>query len=281
MTTLSTRGLPGYQEEVVIFYIAVSGMTLQIYDFFQTLELEVEYIWKSPFTPFKLLYVFMKYLPYVDVSLLIILNHATLMSQECRTLNLITGWSFVVGVAATQVVLTLRTWVLWDRSRWLGFALVAFALFWATYGVYVNNSVLQSINFVSLDQGPFGCAPKTGSRYARTWINWMLQLIYDGLLCILLVIRVAIESRRGRVPRPIFIIYQDGISYYFYLLIMSLALIFWIKYLGSQFPVPAILLSRVIHPILAARVVLHARQQAHQDTWTQQTHGVLSTVDIM
>ena len=189
MTTLSTRGLPGYQEEVVIFvcsslpchfgkwfirfsvyrwcalpcidqrFLSViqsvvwryrcarsalssleSAHNLQIYDFFQTLELEVEYIWKSPFTPFKLLYVFMKYLPYVDVSLLIVrgclpsfcasqslellihipkVNHATLMPQECRTLNLISGCklssggymvyfpyvskgSFVVGVAATQ-----------------------------------------------------------------------------------------------------------------------------------------------------------------------------------
>jgi hypothetical protein len=40
-------------------------------------------------------------------------------------------------------------------------------------------------------------------------------------------------------------------------------------------------LTRVIHPTLAARVVLHARQQAHQDTCTYQTTGVLSTVDIM
>ena len=58
---------------------------LQIYDFFQTFELEVEYIWKPPFTPFKMLYIFMKYLPYIDVSLLIIRARSPSLSAGRRT----------------------------------------------------------------------------------------------------------------------------------------------------------------------------------------------------
>ncbi len=50
----------------------IAHSNLKIYDFFQTLELEVEHIWMSALTPFKLLYIFMKYLPFIDVSLLII-----------------------------------------------------------------------------------------------------------------------------------------------------------------------------------------------------------------
>lgn len=42
----------------------------QYYDFFQTIELEVEYIWKARFNLLKFTYLFMKYLPYVDVPLL-------------------------------------------------------------------------------------------------------------------------------------------------------------------------------------------------------------------
>ncbi|KAF8737002.1 hypothetical protein AX14_013636 [Amanita brunnescens Koide BX004] len=188
-----------------------------------------------------MLYIFMKYLPYIDVSLLIILSHASLTAKECRIFNLISGWSFVVGIVATQAVLTLRTWALWDRSRCLAFGLAAFALFWATYGIYVNSSVLQSIHFVSLDRGPYKCVPTSDSHYSKTWVIWMLHLIYDGLLCILLVIRVAMESRRGRVPRPIFIIYRDGIAYYFYLFILCLIFVCWVKDLKSQFPVPAMM----------------------------------------
>jgi len=133
---------------------------------------------------------------------------------------------------------------------------------------------------VVLDGGPFGvvCVSSTGSNYSQVWINWMLLLIYDALLCILLVTRVVIESRRGRVSRPIFTLYRDGITYYFYLFVLSLGLIFWIGELGAQFPVPALLLTRIIHPMLAARVVLHAREQARQNTCTYQTSGIISTV---
>ena len=50
----------------------VTQFLSEVYDFFQTLELEIEYIWKAKCTPLTALYLFMKYLPFIDVSLVLI-----------------------------------------------------------------------------------------------------------------------------------------------------------------------------------------------------------------
>ena len=44
---------------------------IQYYDFFQTIELEAEHIWKAPVNMLKLTYLLSKYLPYADVPLLV------------------------------------------------------------------------------------------------------------------------------------------------------------------------------------------------------------------
>ncbi|KAF8329320.1 hypothetical protein F5887DRAFT_1082486 [Amanita rubescens] len=66
----SPEVLVNWEHKNIIFHVILSGMALQYYDFFQTIELEVEYIWKARFNLLKFTYLFTKYLPYVDVPLL-------------------------------------------------------------------------------------------------------------------------------------------------------------------------------------------------------------------
>ncbi|KAK2464321.1 hypothetical protein APHAL10511_003778 [Amanita phalloides] len=250
------------QQEDIISRIIVGSLSLLAYDFFQTLELEVEYIWKSRYSLFTLNYLVMKYLPMIDVQLLVILNHAKMKGNTCNAINLFVGCSFVVGVMATQLILTLRTWVLWGRSRWLACVIILFATCWFIYVVIFCTSSLKSIHFT--DRIPSGsCIPLTGSQYSNVWVSWMSQLIYDAFLCILLIVRVVIEWRNRLSSRSIFFWYREGILYYIYIFLLTLICIGWIKNLGEQFPVPAIVLTRVFHPMLTTRIVLHARRQAN------------------
>lgn len=68
---MTVSGLVLQVRAIYIPYALNSCSQIQYYDFFQTIELEAEYIWKGPVNVLKLTYLLSKYLPYADVALLV------------------------------------------------------------------------------------------------------------------------------------------------------------------------------------------------------------------
>ncbi|KAF8696441.1 hypothetical protein AX14_001604 [Amanita brunnescens Koide BX004] len=197
-------------------------MALQYYDFFQTIELEVEYIWKTRVTMLKITYLLSKYLPYADVPLLVSTNGNWTVKQ-CRAMNFGVSCSFVVGIIATQLILTLRTWSLWERPRWLTCAFACYGIIIFAYGLFNLHTGLKSVQFTSGESQGWGCktTASISVRNSQLWIMWVLGVFYDGLLCALLISRVVVKSRAGEVSRPLYIIYRDGITYYIYVFLLT------------------------------------------------------------
>ncbi|KIL62540.1 hypothetical protein M378DRAFT_165561 [Amanita muscaria Koide BX008] len=191
--SLPSELLTGLNHKAIIGYVNASAMALQVYDFYQTLELEVKFIWSTRWTPLKALYLFMKYLPFVDVSLILIRDNGYMHASTCRTVNLAIGLLFYLGIGAAQVVLTLRTWVLYDRPLWLTCVLCVVNAFMWIYEAIELYSIMKAVQFIDAAQPPFSskCLPSVSNPGLLQ--NWLIPVLYDVFLCILLIIRACVE----------------------------------------------------------------------------------------
>ncbi|KAF8329321.1 hypothetical protein F5887DRAFT_117996 [Amanita rubescens] len=255
-----------------------------LYDFFQTIELEVECIWNARFDFVKLIYLFTKYLPFIDVPLLAcgwfgLPGGADWTQEQCRILDLCISGSFIVGSASSQGILALRTWGLWGRPRWMIYVLASIAIAMTIFGAINSYSALNSVEFdTDHDDGFSGgrCTAIIDIEDSILWISWAFQLIYDGLLCTLLIINAVVELKKGRISRPIYIIYRDGVMFHVYLFLLMFMFLLFLLGIHQQFLFPVTILNRVVHPLFAVRVVLHVRRYAQYNALPES--NMISTI---
>ncbi|PFH53735.1 hypothetical protein AMATHDRAFT_967 [Amanita thiersii Skay4041] len=279
MPTLPPELLVGLQHKKITSYTNIVGVTILVFDHLLTFGLEFEHIWKSKWTVFKGMFLFMRYIPYVDIFLVLYQDHRSDMSAKtCLGINSAYSFLFIIGIAGSEYILTMRTWAVWDRNRWIGVGLLVFVISLYTYGFTNMALFLETLSFHDADVSKpfsFGCIVKKGARTLS--INWILLLVYDAALCLLLMIRAYQEFRNGGKSRLWFVIYRDGIVYYNYLFVLSLMTVVFIEKLPPDFLPLLSVIARAVHPVLTARVVLNAREATkniYPDT------NVLTTVDV-
>jgi len=131
-----------------------ASMAVLIYDYFLTLDAETRFVWRSSWNIGKVLFILTRYTAFLDTS--IVLFVATYQPKSldiCPPLYGIAGWMEVIGITIAEIILVLRTWVIWDRSRWILISLACLlTAVGITEGVFVQifiNSI-QCLSFLSL-----------------------------------------------------------------------------------------------------------------------------------
>ncbi|TCD65519.1 hypothetical protein EIP91_002527 [Steccherinum ochraceum] len=241
-TDLSSIGIPPTQlYTVVIPRGTVSVAALYIYDFFLTFDSEVELMWPSPWNTVKVLYVLTRYLPLVDVSLLLYLHTKLHIDTEtCKRLFFptITFIALVIVIAecafqfhchvsntAThlndwpyQGVLIVRTWAIWGCARpmtiFLSFSSVAVLIF-----VVVTEGIfLKTLSFSQFSDPRIpGCLLLGGSPIII--VNYVTFIVFDTfLLTLFLIVGVQRYRKISRSSGLVNVLYRDGILFYVYVL---------------------------------------------------------------
>ncbi|KZP01271.1 hypothetical protein CALVIDRAFT_594768 [Calocera viscosa TUFC12733] len=135
----------------------VSALCLVTYDHFLTFEKERKFIWGTMCTPGTVLFIAIRYLPFIDLSFLIY-NQSNLNVQEGTCPAVISWYQFssvssIIAVVLTDWVIGLRTWAIWGRSN-ICAALVAAAWIGATAGsLYFQVTALQGVPLVPAPPG--------------------------------------------------------------------------------------------------------------------------------
>jgi len=243
----------------------VASCAIFVWDYILTFRMEVDLVWRSKWSFMKGLYLFQRYLPFIDTTWLILYAQtgSRLTKVTCQKIYPSAAVLMMVGFATSELILTLRTWAVWDRNRRLTIILpILYGLFWGStlviVGIYVN-----SMTFGDPSNPGFPWCFLTHAPNKLLVYPWMLQTCWNTLMLVLMLVPTLRDyrSRGHRDGALMKVVYRDGVIYYLYLFVLSFINAVIFKTLPLQYQQLLIPMERVLHSMFASRVLLHIRAQ--------------------
>ncbi|KAG9218426.1 hypothetical protein CCMSSC00406_0007973 [Pleurotus cornucopiae] len=257
--------------------LGLSSAVILVYDYIVTFDLEVSLIWShhSGWTWTSILFMFNRYLPFLSTANSLWHGFTSgLTLDACEQSFQVTGWLFLATITTAEIILTIRTWAVWQRNRTL--TIVVSIVFVAVWG---PNIAIMWIFLKSMEFGPIpypgyqGCNIVKSSQIMA--VTWALLVVYETVIFILMACRGYISYCNGGNSALFNVVYREGVVYYFYLFVLSLVNIIVI----SSHPRYIFILAsseHAIHAILASRMILPIRELASRDpfsSWELSTTG--------
>ncbi|KAF8998703.1 hypothetical protein BDQ17DRAFT_1361808 [Cyathus striatus] len=268
-------------EHIVLFnvhlsQVKVASVAILVFDYFLTFELEMKYIWSTKWSIPNLMFLFTRYLPFVESCVLFFRIFSSGLSTEtCNQAYKVNALLILVGIIVAEIILSLRTWAVWGQNKVVGIGLVIFSFSAAIPAIPVI------VLFSGTAKSPLSTFPwvfsSRGSRILS--IEWILLMIYDGGLLTLMAVQALksltmdnetffkaffTSSKPGELLKPIL---KDGILYYFYLFVLSALNVVVIRAMPIDYLNLLTMLERVIHAILTCRVVLHIKDRTRTEAY--------------
>ncbi|KAF5311114.1 hypothetical protein D9619_007984 [Psilocybe cf. subviscida] len=244
-------------------YADGAAVAMFVYDYILTLEMEIELVWKSKWNWIKYVYLFQRYLPFVDtVFLSVFIKSGNKGASECWHLYFADSFVMIIGMCASEIILTVRVWALWNRDKRMTVLLPV------CYAVCIVPTFVAMYFFcesLTFGEAPYpgfrGCFPTGAKRYVV--YCWALLLVYNCLIMLLMTFPGLQASIFGNssLSRTV---YKDGLWHYIYLFVWS---IINIGISATQPPATRSVIAsveRVLHSMLASRVLLHMRDHSRQ-----------------
>jgi len=206
----------------IVTYFNVASAALLVFDYLLTFPREVSLIWPARWTLIKVLFLLTRYLPFIDAGILVYGHFQQRPTAEvCYQIFKAASWLFYVGTALPEIILSLRTWAVWNRDWRLSIGLpVLFVLCWGPIiGVIVV--FVKSLAFMPLTSpAHMACLVVKGSHIVS--ICWTLLLVYEAAIFFLMLIKGIRCYRSGGSSELFRVVYRDGLIYYLYLFAFSL-----------------------------------------------------------
>ncbi|KAH9481835.1 hypothetical protein JR316_0006365 [Psilocybe cubensis] len=164
----------------IVSYINAGCIAILFYDCFDCFEKEVNTIWKKKWTMTKFMYILTRYSAVLEGGIVMYqLSIPGDWYDDCSFAFKLNAWMFVFGLGVGEVIMTIRTWAVWQKNRFLMFALpIFYVVVWAA-GFATTALFLQSLEFK-----PNPLTPYVGCYATYTdpiiFISWVLLLFYDA-----------------------------------------------------------------------------------------------------
>ncbi|KZV87619.1 hypothetical protein EXIGLDRAFT_773474 [Exidia glandulosa HHB12029] len=252
------------QRSQVSRYANVASTCLFIYDYILTLPSEIELVWPGPWTQGKVIFLTTRYLAWPEVVLVIYQQTSDIPASQCHAFFTYFAWSTTWGLAASELILILRTWALWDRKRVVLYGLIFLLVALWIPDSYMMSVIIQKTTFVA--SSTFSPALKgcfvTGSTTLIS-MSWIILMVMDFIILSLTVLR-GIHHFRFRSSTLIVSLYRDGILYFVYLFSLSLANVVLLYTTAPEYTILINQILRVLHAMLSCRIILGLRAIAVQ-----------------
>ncbi|KAJ3576711.1 hypothetical protein NP233_g255 [Leucocoprinus birnbaumii] len=197
-----------------------------------------------------------------------------LTERQCAIAYQFSAWMFVVGMTIAELLLTIRTWAVWEKDVRLGIIL------FICYGGFSAVEVITLALYLrKLTHAPSPFRPLVpcviGHVNRMLSVCWILLMAYDAVIFALIVVQ-AIKTFRfyGNVPL-MRVIYQDGIIYFAYLFGLSLLNVVIILVLPAKYVNLISLTERIAHALLTCRVILHIKEIGARDKHPPEIEAVM------
>ncbi|KAK7682860.1 hypothetical protein QCA50_014246 [Cerrena zonata] len=260
ITVPATVPIESFQRLRIETYTDVAAAALLVYDYLLTFNVEKSLIWPSRWNIMKVLFLLTRYLPFVDVTLVLFYQLKTNISVEtCRATYFPAGWFIVLGIMVAEIILTIRTWAIWGRSKRIGIILGVSALVAIIPTLYIEKVFLDSLVFSPYPSPATpGCLLTAGNPIIAA--SFVIVILFETLVLTLTLIKgvqhYRIASGRGFVS----VLYRDGVVFYIYLFGISVVNLIVIVAAPRDLANLLAIFQRVMHSLLSARVLMNLRE---------------------
>jgi len=275
-----TATIIALQQNTIVSYIDVCSVALLVFDWSLTLDSEIKFIWDSPWNLGRILFFLTRYPPFINVALAIFYRMVySLPASTCSTISDVRSWIAIFGIIVAEVILTLRVWILWDRSRKVGLAVLLASFLTGAAGVVDYVLFAGGYTFVatqSLSPNISGCFFIKG-HIALLW-TLVALMIHQTFIFTLTVVHCIRNFRlRSYGTSLLRTFYLDGVIYYLAQQALSVVnLVVIITTHSSHMVNIMTYIQGVLLSILSARMILHLHEgtRARNDILLDEEPGV-------
>ncbi|KAI5115162.1 hypothetical protein M0805_002674 [Coniferiporia weirii] len=249
-----------YNNQVQLF-ARVSGTTLLAYDIVITMDKEVKYFWKTPFTPMSFLYFLNRYLGLLEA----------LVDIRCNVLGWfyqISGW---IGILAIDVILLIRVIALYERSQKLTVCLFSLLVAEAAVMLWCSVRIQLSIGKpITRIGNATECGLIVDVPQLMLVLYWLPPTVFE-LALLVLSVRKAAEFWRVTAGlkglKLVHVLVRDQIAYFALILAFGLAnailtcVDIGVAGVGMGFPNP------IVPCILGSRILINLREVAGRNVY--------------
>jgi len=251
-------------------YINLATATILAFDYFLTLNLERELIWKRSWSLITILFLITRYSPFLDTAAAMTHYMVYFPSEYvCLFTYQIQAVSYLIGLCASEYLLLTRTVAVWGNERRVFLVLVILWILTAVFSVFfeekyiaVGSSAGTSIRIEGIVFN-IQCPAVVPATVLYLGAPWILILCFDTVLVCLILPKALLHRDLGKTDLYD-AVYVNGFRFYLYTFATSVANIVILLY---PFPpgahkVDLMPLDRVLHAILAERLILSIRGAA-------------------
>ncbi|KAJ6570130.1 hypothetical protein DFH09DRAFT_1313334 [Mycena vulgaris] len=212
----------------IVKYMDVVSITILVFDYLLSLELEISLVWGSKWTLSKIFYMLARYPPFIDVPLVLWYGLSPIDLKDCFPVYAAASWGTFFGIAMAEAILVLRTYALMGANPRV---LTVFGIQYMA--IVCITIVVLSLFLKSLKFGPpplpsvLGCTLADGS--VILVVAFILVLLNETILMIC-TLWVGVKRYRHSYNPLIHTLYRDGITYFVLLFLISsgnLAVLIW------------------------------------------------------
>ncbi|KAH8813567.1 hypothetical protein DL96DRAFT_1626366 [Flagelloscypha sp. PMI_526] len=255
------------EAETIIARVDFCVFAILVYDWALTLNMEIQYVWKSKWNLGKILFLLTRYMVIADVFLGLFwlrLRNIPDKQSECPVPFTAQAWFGCIGIEIAELILVLRTWALWGRNKWIFailfilqsivFAYDGFSLQW-----FVNSVIWGGPELAEVP----GCV-LVGASGAQLFSGSFISIaVFEFIIFIFTLIPVLRKAERNGL---IDIIFRDGVTFSLAMTLVSTINVVIMYTVPPQYSVILLLFQRVMHSVATSRILLHMRQGANGDT---------------
>ncbi|KAL1687010.1 hypothetical protein GGG16DRAFT_96341, partial [Schizophyllum commune] len=201
--------------------VLLANLTVLVYDTIDTFPDQVNHVWAPPYSWGTFLYLLLRFFPFVNGIMAVQLAFSDSPSPlRCRTENRVVTCVIVIGILVSEGVLAMRTYALYNRSRWIRYVLGGIWMCTVVPALAITGVELASLEY------HYRALPGCHLGHASPIIiGAYLLLMISETAILVLTIAMGIRHLR-RIPSPthgwIFRLYRDGVVFYLSIVLISL-----------------------------------------------------------
>ncbi|KAH6902682.1 hypothetical protein BKA70DRAFT_512492 [Coprinopsis sp. MPI-PUGE-AT-0042] len=258
----------GYISSRYTNYLICASLTTLVLELVQTLQLEVELVWKGPSVPVKTLYFVNRYFPFVALAVLVLYNDAPsgLSPRACQILFSASTVGMALTMLAADILVYIRLYALSGRSRGMKvFLVVHISVVAVTCLTCLGLYISQDRWISSPDAALKACVGQTPG-LGRFMMACAVTLLYNSLFTAGLSLWFGLRIHRSIANGVLRnVLYRDGAVYIITIAIVSVANAIVASFAPERYRLLLVVPQGVAHNLLASRMVLHIRKSRMKD----------------